>query len=190
MLFKMFLTMLRIGAFTFGGGYAMIALVQSEVCEKNGWLTEDEFLDMIAISESTPGPIAVNMATYVGYRLGGVWGSVCATLGICLPSFVVIFIISQFLDAFLALTVVARAFRGIRVCVSYLILSAGVKMIRSMKKSRINWILLGASLGLLVLLTLFSVKYSSILYIVAGGLIGFLADRLHGIKSDEKEKNV
>lgn len=187
MLWTLFWTMFRIGAFTFGGGYAMIALVQSEVCEKRGWLSEEEFMDMIAISESTPGPIAVNMATYVGYRLGGVVASVVATVAICLPSFIIIYLISLFFDAFLALTVVARAFRGIRVCVSYLILSAGVKMIRSLKKDAFHAVLLALSLGAMVVLTLLSVKYSSILFILAGGLVGFLFDRVARMKKGGEE---
>ena len=106
MIFELFFTMLKIGLFTFGGGYAMIALLENEFVEKKKWLSKDEFLNIAAIAESTPGPIAINSATYIGYKNAGVLGSVFATLGVCIPSFVIIFIISLFFDAFLNLTYV------------------------------------------------------------------------------------
>ena len=129
---SLFLTFLKIGAFTFGGGYAMIALLEHELIEKKGWIGHDEFLDMAAIAESTPGPVAVNAATYVGFHVAGVSGAALATLAVCLPSFLIIFAISQFFDRFLALTTVGYAFRGIQVCVVYLIASAGWKMVRKL----------------------------------------------------------
>ena len=95
-LLRLFLTMLKIGLFTFGGGYVMLALLESELVTRKEWITKEDFLDMVAIAESTPGPIAVNAATYIGYRLAGVAGSAVATLGVCLPSFVIIFTISLF----------------------------------------------------------------------------------------------
>ena len=116
----------KIGAFTIGGGYAMVALLEHEFVEKKRWLTREEFLDMVAIAESTPGPVAVNSATYIGYKLAGVAGAAASTLAVCLPSFAVIYLISLFFDRFLQLTVVANAFKGIQACVIYLILSAGV----------------------------------------------------------------
>lgn len=135
---SLFLTFLKIGAFTFGGGYAMIALLEHELIEKKGWIGHDEFLDMAAIAESTPGPVAVNAATYVGFHVAGVSGAALATLAVCLPSFLIIFAISQFFDRFLALTTVGYAFRGIQVCVVYLIASAGWKMVR--KLPPVRWI--------------------------------------------------
>ena len=131
---NMFLTMLKIGLFTFGGGYAMIALLEDEFVSKKKWVDHEEFLDIAAIAESTPGPIAINAATYIGYKLFGILGSIVATVAICIPSFVIIYAISLFFDAFLSFTLVAYAFRGIQVCVVYLILSAGLKMLRKMKK--------------------------------------------------------
>jgi chromate transporter len=113
----LFLTMLKIGLFTFGGGFAMIALLENEFVSKKKWLEKEEFVDIVAISESTPGPIAINAATFIGYRNSGFLGSVVATAGVCIPSFVIIFAISLFFDYFLSLTVVAAAFRGIQVCV-------------------------------------------------------------------------
>ena len=135
---KLFLTMLKIGLFTFGGGYAMLALLENEFVAKKKWVDGEEFLDMVAIAESTPGPIAINAATYIGYRLAGFWGSLAATVGVCIPSFIIIFGISLFFDAFLSLTPVANAFRGIQVCVIYLIFSAGLKMLRKMKKTTLS----------------------------------------------------
>ncbi|MBR7099399.1 MAG: chromate transporter, partial [Clostridia bacterium] len=117
---SLFLTMLKIGFFTFGGGYAMIALLENEFVSKKKWLEKDAFLDVAAIAESTPGPIAINAATYIGYKNAGVVGSVIATLGICIPSFAIIYAISLFFDAFLSLTYVAYAFKGIQICVVYL----------------------------------------------------------------------
>ena len=131
----LFFTLLKIGLFTFGGGYAMIALLQNEFVEKKKYLDKDEFLDMVAIAESTPGPIAINAATYIGYRQLGFPGALVGTVAICIPSFVIIFCISLFFDKFLSLTLVEYAFRGIQTCVIYLIFSAGLKMLRQMKKT-------------------------------------------------------
>ena len=116
---KLFLVMFKIGLFTFGGGYAMISLLESELVAKRKWLESDEFLNVVAIAESTPGPVAINAATYVGYKLAGVWGSLSATVAVALPSFSIIFLISLFFDAFLSLKYVAYAFDGIQVCVIF-----------------------------------------------------------------------
>ena len=132
---KLFFTMLKIGLFTFGGGYAMIALLENEFVSKKEWIEKDEFLDMVAIAESTPGPIAINAATYIGYKMLGFLGSLTATVAVCIPSFVIIYAISLFFDAFLSFTLVAYAFRGIQVCVIWLILSAGLKMLKQMRRT-------------------------------------------------------
>lgn len=126
----MFLTFLKIGAFTFGGGYAMIALLENEFVERKKWIEKDDFLNMVAIAESTPGPVAINSATYIGYKIAGLFGAAAATVAVCIPSFTVIFCISLFFDQFLSLTWISRAFRGIQVCVIYLISSAGLKMLK------------------------------------------------------------
>ena len=120
LIMRLFLTMLKIGVFTFGGGYAMIALLENEFIEKKKWIEKDEFLNMVAIAESTPGPIAINAATYIGYQTAGFWGSLAATVAVCIPSFIIIFLISLFFDTFLSLTYVAYAFRGIQICVIYI----------------------------------------------------------------------
>ncbi|MBQ9355408.1 MAG: chromate transporter, partial [Clostridia bacterium] len=130
-LLKLFITFLKIGAFTFGGGYAMIALLQNEFVSQKKWINEDDFLEIIAIAESTPGPIAINSATFIGYKMAGFWGSFFSTLAICIPSFSIIFLISLFFDKFLNFKYVTYAFKGIQVCVVYLIFSAGIKMFKN-----------------------------------------------------------
>ena len=147
----LFLTFLKIGAFTFGGGYAMIALLENEFVEKKGWLDRDEFLDMAAIAESTPGPVAVNSATYLGYKIGGVAGAALSTLAVCLPSFVIIYVISLFFDQFLSLKYVAYAFRGIQACVVYLIFSAGLRMIKALDKSVMNKVIVAMVMAAMAL---------------------------------------
>ena len=169
---SLLLTMLKIGLFTFGGGYAMIALLENELVEKKKWLEKDEFLDVAAIAESTPGPIAINAATYIGYKKSGVIGSVIATLGICIPSFLIIFAISAFFDAFLSLTYVAYAFKGIQICVVYLILSAGLKMLKNIKKSPFNVVIISATIACMLTLSVLAVKFSTIFYILISGAAG------------------
>ena len=128
----LFFTFFKIGLFTFGGGYAMIALLEEEFIQRRRWLDKDEFLDMTAIAESTPGPVAINSATYLGYKLAGVPGAAVATVAVCLPSFLIIYAISLFFEQFTQLTVIANAFKGIQVCVIYLIFSAGVRMLQAL----------------------------------------------------------
>ena len=169
---SLFLTMLKIGLFTFGGGYAMIALLENEFVEKKKWLEKNDFLDVAAIAESTPGPIAINAATYIGYKNAGMIGSMIATLGICIPSFVIIYAISLFFDAFLSLTLVAYAFKGIQICVVYLILTAGLKMLKQMKKTVFNMIIISITLICMVVFSLFAVKFSTIFYILISGICG------------------
>ena len=166
------LSFLKIGAFTFGGGYAMIALLEREFVEKRGWIDKREFLDMTAIAESTPGPIAINAATYIGYRIAGFAGAALATLSVTLPSFLIIYVISLFFDAFLSLRLVSCAFRGIQVCVVYLILSAGFKMLKALDKGVFPKIILAAVTVLMVVFSLFAVKFSSILFILLAGTAG------------------
>ena len=184
----LFWTMLKIGLFTFGGGYAMIALIESELVSKKEWLERNEFLDLIAVAESTPGPIAINAATYIGYRRLGFWGALTATVAICIPSFVILYVISLFFDAFLSFTLIANAFRGIQVCVIWLILSAGIKMWKQLKKTVFNAVILcGVMLGMLIC-TLFSVKFSTIFYILISGGIGLLLYLLSLLQKKNRRK--
>ena len=184
---SLFLTMLKIGLFTFGGRYAMIALFENEFVEKKKCLEKDEFLDVAAIAESTPGPIAINAATYIGYKNAGIIGSIIATLGICIPSFIIIYAISLFFDAFLSLTLVAYAFKGIQICVVYLILTAGLKMLAHMKKSAFNIIIISITLICMVVFSLFAVKFSTIFYIMISGACGVVVYLLGKIRKEEKQ---
>ncbi|MBQ8746287.1 MAG: chromate transporter [Clostridia bacterium] len=186
---SLFLAFLKIGAFTFGGGYAMIALLEAEFVTKRGWLDKDEFLNIVAIAESTPGPIAINAATYIGYKNAGVLGSVAATVGVVLPSFVIIYVISLFFDAFLSLAYVAYAFRGIQVCVVWLILSAGLKMLKGLEKTPLNVCVLALSVLFMLITSLFAVRFSTVLFILFCGCIGlavYLLGLLRGGKGAGK----
>ena len=131
----LFLSYFKIGLFTFGGGYAMIALIEREFVVRKKWINEVELYEIIAIAESTPGPIAINCATFVGYKILGFVGSFLATLAVCIPSFAIIYLISVFYDAFMALTAVAYAFEGIKVGIAIMITVAGVNMIKKGKKN-------------------------------------------------------
>ncbi len=184
---SLFLTMLKIGLFTFGGGYAMIALLENEFVSKKKWLDKEEFLDVAAIAESTPGPIAINAATYIGYKNAGVVGSVMATLGICIPSFLIIYTISLFFDAFLSLTYVAYAFKGIQICVVYLILSAGLKMLKQIKKSTFNVVIISATLVCMVSLSVLAISFSTIFYILISGTAGVVLYLLGKLRKGEQK---
>lgn len=171
-LLEMFLTFFKIGLFTFGGGYAMLALIENDIVEKKKWIEKEEFLDMVAIAESTPGPIAINSATYIGYKRAGVIGSAVSTLGVVLPSFIIIYTISLFLDAFLQFELVQYAFRGIQACVVYLIISAGWKMLKGLKKNPMSISILCVVTVLMVLLSLLGKGISTIIFILISGCIG------------------
>lgn len=171
---KLMLIMMKTGAFTFGGGYAMISLLHSEFVERQMFLSHGEFMDIVAIAESTPGPIAINISTYIGYKRAGFLGSIFSTLGMCLPSFIIIYVISLFFNDFLSIPWVSSAFRGIQICVIYLILSAGIKMIRQLKKSAFNIVILIATASLMVIFSIFSVNFSAIFFILISGGLGLL----------------
>ena len=173
-LWLLFINMLKIGLFTFGGGYAMIHLLENEFVSKKKWIEEDEFMDLVAIAESTPGPIAINCSTYIGYKKEKILGAVLATLGMCIPSFTIIFLISLFFNQFLSIGWVASAFKGIQVCVVFLILSAGVKMLKKMKKKPFNLIVMSATFLCMAAFGVFAVNFSSIFYILISGLVGLL----------------
>ena len=171
----LFFTFFKIGLFTFGGGYAMIALLEEEFIQRRKWLDKNEFLDMAAIAESTPGPVAINSATYLGYKLAGVPGAATATVAVCLPSFLIIYAISLFFEQFTQLTVIANAFKGIQVCVIYLIFSAGVRMLKALDKSPFATGVLAAVMLVMVGLSLAGVSVSSILLILLSGAAGVAA---------------
>ena len=185
---QLFLSMLKIGLFTFGGGYAMINLLDNEFVERKRWISEDEFMNLVTIAESTPGPIAINCATFIGYKRAGFFGSVAATVGMCIPSLTIIYLISLFFNQFLAIPWVGSAFRGIQVCVVFLIFSAGLKMLRKMKKSSFNITVLSLTLVSVITLTLLSVGFSSIFYILIFGTVGLLLYTVRYVKDKLAEK--
>ncbi len=171
MLLSLFFTFLKIGAFTFGGGYAMVALLENEFVSKKAWLSQSEFLDIVAIAESTPGPVAINSATYIGYKNAGFFGSLLSTIAVSLPSFVIIYVISLFFDDFLSLKWVGYAFRGIQCCVVYLIFSAGIKMLKNMERNFKSILIFSLVFFLSILFSLLSFSFSSIFFIIASGFI-------------------
>ena len=161
-LWQVFITFFKIGAFTFGGGYAMIPLIQQEAVEKRKWVTDEDILDIVAIAESTPGPIAINSATFVGYRAAGVLGSVCATLGVVLPSFVLILAISFVLAQFQQVQAVQFAFNGIRAGVLALLVKALWTMYKKSPKGWAAYVVMGAAF---VLTAVFSVN---VIFVIIG----------------------
>lgn len=175
-LLKLFLTFLKIGAFTFGGGYAMIPLIQSEAVEKQKWVTDDDILEIIAIAESTPGPIAINAATFVGFRTCGFWGAFCATFGVVLPSFVIITIISRVLQQFQELRAVRYAFVGIRAGVLALILKALWGMYRKCPKHPMAYVIAAMAFVLVAVLGV-NVMLAILLCALLGLVSSWLVER-------------
>ena len=182
-LLDLFLTFAGIGLFTFGGGYAMIALIEASCVEKKQWITHDEMMNVTVIAESTPGPIAINCATYVGYKQKGLIGAAAATIGMVLPSFCIIFLISRFLDDFLAITWVAHAFMGIKIAVGILILDAGIKMVRKMQKKPLPAAIMACAFAAMLLNDLFALRVSSITLMLCAAVVSlsvFLAKQRGG----------
>ena len=173
MLLSLFLTFAKIGLFTFGGGYAMISLIENFCVEKKQWIAHDEMMNVMVIAESTPGPIAINCATFVGYKQKGLFGAIAATVGMILPSFCIIFVISMFLDNFLEITWIAHAFMGIKVAVGVLILDAAVKMIRKMQKKPIQLSIMICAFLAMLLIDIFALHVSSITLMLISAIISF-----------------
>ena len=171
MILILFLTFAKIGLFTFGGGYAMISIIENICVEKKKWITHDEMMDITVIAESTPGPIAINCATYVGYKQKGIWGAVAATLGVVLPSFIIIYLIAVFLDNFLEITWISNAFKGIRIAVGILILDAGITMFIKMKKKAIPCAIMGCSFLAMLLINIFAWNFSSIFLMLIAAVV-------------------
>ena len=171
----MMLTFMRIGFFTFGGGYAMIPLIEETCVNKKGWITADEMVMIAAVAESTPGPISINCATYVGYRQAGFSGALWATFGMVLPSFLVIYLISMFLENFLEITVVANAFRGIQIAVGLLILDAGISVSRKLGRGALNLLLTAGAFGTMLLADIFSWGVSALAILLLAAAVSLAA---------------
>ena len=161
-LLDLFLTFAKIGLFTFGGGYAMIAMIENNCVERKQWITHDEMMNVTVIAESTPGPIAINCATFTGYKKAGFTGALAATLGMIVPSFAVIYLISMFLDNFLKLTIIANAFKGIKIVVGLLILEAAITMIKKMHKKILPRAIMLSSCVVMLCINIFAWNFSSI----------------------------
>lgn len=171
--FDLFFTFMKIGLFTFGGGYAMISIIEQSCVEKKAWITHDDMMNITVIAESTPGPIAINCATFVGFRQAGFLGAVIATLGIVFPSFVIIYAISRFFDHFLEIAVIMRAFQGIKIAVGLLIIDAAVTMIRKMKKNVLSAAILITSFGAMLAVNGLALRISSIALMLLAAAVSF-----------------
>ena len=183
---ELFLTFAKIGLFTFGGGFAMLSLIDHECVTRKRWLTPSEMLDLVAVSESTPGPIAINSATYVGYKKNGITGAVWATFGVVLPSFVILFLISKFFVHFMQYKIVAKAFSGVRIGVAILIIQAAVKMLQTMLQEASSKLLCIAFttvfFAILFTLNLLQINFSTIYLIIIAGLLGYAIYGIQGKK--------
>ena len=180
LLLQLFITFFKVGLLTFGGGYAMIPIIQREVAEKKKWISGGDILDILAISESTPGPIAINTATYVGFRVMGFWGSFFATLGLIIPSFSIIFVISLFYKDFMTWRLVQAAFQGLKIGVIILLVMAVYKLSKAVKKDLFSIILFSITLIGMLVITFFQIKIPSvtIIFIALGLLVGIIATAL------------
>jgi len=169
----LFLTFAKIGLFTFGGGYAMLSVISDNCVDKKKWISADDMMNVTVIAETTPGPISINCATFVGYRTAGILGAVAATVGVVLPSFVIIYLISLFLDSFLQYPIVAFAFNGIKIGVAFLILEAAFGMIKKMAKSLLSRMLMIGAAAVMLAVNLFSWNFSSISLMIISAVISF-----------------
>jgi len=171
LILNLFLTFVKIGVFTFGGGYAMISMIEDICVEKKQWITHEEMMNITVIAESTPGPIAINCATYVGYKKAGIPGSLATTVGVVLPSFVIIYLLSAVLDNFLQIAVIANAFKGIKIGVGVLIFSVALSMLKKMQKKPFPRIVAGCAFTVMLLVNFLSVRLSSIVLMLVAGAV-------------------
>ena len=170
----LFFTFFRIGIFTFGGGYAMIGIIEDICVERKKWISHEDMMNITVIAESTPGPIAINCATFVGYKQAGVMGAVVATFGVVLPSFVLIFLISKYLVHFMDMPVVSGAFQGIKAGVGIIIVNAAINMIKKMKdkKKKIPQVIIWCSFGIMLVVNIFSWNVSTISLMLTAAVVG------------------
>ena len=184
-LFDLFLTFAKIGLFTFGGGYAMISIIENNCVERKQWITHDEMMNVTVIAESTPGPIAINCATFTGYKKAGFAGALVATLGMIVPSFVIIHLISIFLDNFLELTIIANTFKGIKIAVGILIFDAAITMIKKMHKKKLPRTIIICSCIVMFCINLFSWNFSTVSLMLIAAVVSLTIFILNST-SDQK----
>ena len=171
LLIELFLTFAKVGMFTFGGGYAMISILENVCVERKKWITHDEMMELTVIAESTPGPIAINASTYIGYQQAGILGSAVATVGMALPSFVIIYLISSVLDNFLEILWIANAFKGIKIGVGLLILNVALTMLKKMKPAPFPRIIAGCACVVMLVVNFLSLKFSAIALLLLAGAV-------------------
>ena len=186
-LFELLFTFMKIGMFTFGGGYAMISVIEDECVERRQWISQEDMMRITVIAESTPGPIAINCATYIGYHRAGVLGAVFATLGVVIPSFCVIYLISMFLDDFLEYEVVSKALKGIKIAVGLMIFNVGRNMMKKVSFGVLSRIIWSLAFILMLLIDIFSWKFSSVSLILIAAGIGISASFISRLSEKERE---
>ena len=184
---SLFLTFLKLGLFSIGGGTTMLTLLQGELVEKRKWINNDELMEMTAISESTPGPIAINLATYLGYSRGGFLGALLATLGVVLPPFVIMFIISMFFQNLLQFEAIQYAFMGVKCGVVFLLCKVSITLIKENKKDWLALVLMIIVTILMVIFTIFAINFSAIYFILIGAVLGLLIYGLIPFKKGQKK---
>lgn len=188
-LIDLFLTFAKIGLFTFGGGYAMISVIENNCVERKQWITHDEMMDVTVIAESTPGPIAINCATFTGYKKAGFMGALVATFGIVLPSFVVIYLISMLLNNFLELTIIANAFKGIKIAVGLLILDAAITMLKKMHKKKLPRAIMICSCIAMLCINIFAFDFSSISLMIIAAVVSLTIFVINGAPDQKGSAN-
>ena len=171
LLLELFLIFAKIGMFTFGGGYAMISIIENICVEQKKWITHDEMMNLTIIAESTPGPIAINAATFVGYKQAGIPGSIVATVGMALPSFVIIYLISAVLDNFLEILWIANAFKGIKIGVGLLIFNVALTMLKKMKPKPMPRVIAGCACAVMLAVNFLSLNFSTIALLILAGAV-------------------
>lgn len=174
---KLYLVFFELGLFTFGGGYAMLSLLEKVVVEKYHWASEEELMDYYAIGQCTPGIIAINTSTFIGYKIAGISGAIMATLGFLSPSIIIITVIAAFMRTYASIPLVSYAFSGIRICVCVLILDAVIKLGKKSLKDQLSW-----GIFLLIILLSLGTDLSTIWLIVIAGCLSYCFDRVKGVK--------
>ena len=174
MLLELFLTFMKIGMFTFGGGYAMISVVENACVEEKHWITHDDMMNITVIAESTPGPIAINCATFVGYKKRGLIGAAVATTGMILPSFLIIYLVARFLDSFLEISWIAHAFEGIKLAVGILIIDAGVKMLKQIPARTLPRLIMACAFSAMLLIDILALRISSIALLLIAAAVSLV----------------
>ena len=187
-LLQLFYEFFKVGLFAVGGGMATIPFLY-DLAERTSWFTQMDLMNMIAVSESTPGPIAINFATFTGYKKAGFMGALVATFGIVLPSFVVIYLISMLLDNFLELTIIANAFKGIKIAVGLLILDAAITMLKKMHKKKLPRAIMICSCIAMLCINIFAFDFSSISVMIIAAVVSLTIFVINGAPDQKGSAN-